>query len=182
MKKLSYTLALVFMAFVFMGCPLQTKVAIDEPSIKIPSEMINTWEKESSDKNADQFVITKDNEFVMRILKKSTNSSDDVTKEYYKGFISRIDKVEFLQIYEVDDDWKEKTTTDDQGNTVPDKQYYLYKFVHGSAFIKATLYPLTENVTEEFKTSSELHAFLDKYKDISFLYDKDTEKYIRTDD
>jgi len=182
MKKLSYVLALVLLAFVFMGCPYQSKVAIDEPSIKIPSEMINTWEEESSDKNADKFVITKDNEFVMRILKKSTSSSGDLTKYYYKGFISKLDKVEFLQIYEVDGDWKDKTTTDDKGNTVSDKGYYLYKFTHGSSYINATLSPVTDNVTDEFKTSAELHAFLDKYKDISFLYDKDTEKYIRTDD
>lgn len=182
MKKLTYSLALVVMAFVFMGCPYQSKVAIDEPSVKIPPEMINTWEKESSDKHADQFVITKDNEYVMRILKKSTNTSGEVTKDYYKGFISKVGNVEFMQVYEVDDDWKDKTTTDDQGNTVPNKEYYLYKFTHGSSYIKATLHPITENVTDEFKTSSELRAFLDKYKDISFLYDKDTEKYIRTDD
>lgn len=182
MKKTIYSFALLCMAVLFMGCPYQSKVAIDEPSIKIPAEMINTWEKESSDKNADQFVITKDNEFVMRVLKKTTSSSGEITKYYYKGFISKIDKVEFLQIYEVEDDWKDKTTTDDQGNTVPNKEYYLYKFTHGSSYIKATLHPITENVTDEFKTSAELRAFLDKYKDISFLYDKDSEKYIRTDD
>ncbi|MDI1235780.1 MAG: hypothetical protein PSX81_15995 [bacterium] len=170
------------MAILFMGCPYQTKVAIEEPSVKVPSEMINTWEKESSDKNADQFVITKDSEYIMRILKKSTSSSGDVTKYYYKGFISKIDKTEFLQIYEVENDWKDKTSTDDQGKSVADKEYYLYKFTHGSAYIKATLHPVSSNVTEEFKTSAELRSFLDKYKDLSFLYDKDSEKYVRTDD
>ncbi len=182
MKKLIYSIALVFTAIVFMGCPYQTKIAIDEPSVKVPSEMINTWEKESSDKNPDVFVITKDNEFVMRILKKTTNSSGEVTKYYYKGFISKVDKTEFLQVYEVEDDWSDKTTTNDDGKKVSDNQYYLYKFTHGSTYIKATLHPVTENVTDEFKNSGELKAFLEKYKDVTFLYDKDDEKYIRTDD
>ncbi len=182
MKNLTYSFTLVVVCLVFMGCPYQSKIAISEPSVKIPVEMINTWEKETSDKNPDVFVITKDNEFVMRILKKSTNSSGEVSKDYYKGFISKIGSVDFLQIYEVEKNWDDKTTTDNDGKKVSDNEYYLYKFIHGSNFIKATLQPVTENVTETFNTSAELKEFLNKYKDVSFLYDKDSDKYIRTDD
>jgi hypothetical protein len=181
-NKLAYSAAFVFSCLMFMGCPYQSKITIDTPSVKIPSEMINTWEKESSDKNPDKFVISKDNEYVMRILKKSTSSSGEVTKYYYKGFISKVGNVEFLQVYEVEDDWSDKTTTDNDGKKVSDNGYYLYKFTHGTSFIKASLQPVTENVTETFATSAELKEFLNKYKDLSFLYDKETEKYIRTDD
>ncbi|MGL4599481.1 MAG: hypothetical protein ACRCYO_18300, partial [Bacteroidia bacterium] len=55
------------------------------------------------------------------------------------------------------------------------RKYYIYKFEKkGEDRVK--LKGVTDNITEEFASSAELKAYIKKYSEISFFFDKDEEK------
>ena len=58
-----------------------------------------------------------------------------------------------------------------------DNNYYLHKMeIDGD---KITVFEVTDNIDEKFSSSEDLKAFVTKYKDLSFFYNKDEETYIR---
>ncbi|MES2616326.1 MAG: hypothetical protein V4613_00520 [Bacteroidota bacterium] len=181
MKKVVYSFGLLMACIVLMGCPYESTVTIDEPSVNVPSGLISTWEIETSNENANKFVIKKEGDFVMRINKKASETSYDEGGKY-KAFISKIGEVDFLQVYEVNEDWTEKKEKNDKGKEVAVKEYYIYRMLHNDDYTKVTLQPLSENISEKFATSAELKAFLEKYKDLSFLCDKKEDVYIKIED
>lgn len=179
MKKVFQVFSLTLALILLTGCPYESAVTIDEqPSVKVPGELVSTWEIETSNENADKFIVKKEGDNLMRITKKT--SSDDGSK--YKAFISKVGGVDFMQVYEVNEDWSEKKEKNDKGKEVPVKEYYIYRVQYNDDFSKVTLQPLSENITEKFNTPAEFRAFLEKYKDLSFLCDKKSDVYIKIED
>ena len=147
--------------FVFAGCPYSSEVPIDKPTVRLEEKLLGSWEPKSS--SDDQITVTREDDFTYRIEKKSKNSDDPTV---YKGFLSNVDGVKFLNIYE---------------ENASQKSYYLYKLEISGSGAKATLAPMTENIDEKFETSEALKAFIKKYKDVSFFYSKEEDVFIRAD-
>jgi hypothetical protein len=162
MKKFFLQLGILAgLMIVLQGCPYGTEVAIDEPSVKIDEKLLGKWEAKNSGDYT--YNVTKKDDFNYKFEKKGKTSTDATM---YTGFISVIDGAKFMNIYE------------DAAST---KTYYLYKLEMSGSGAKATLVPVTENITEKFANSAELKAFIKKYMGLSFFYSKDKEEYFRAD-
>src|ERR1700741_4082037 len=103
--------ALQFIAFagltlLLTACPYATELPIDNPTVKIDDKLLGKWEAKNSDYN---YTVTKKDDFNYKFEKKGKTSTDVTT---YTGFLSVIDGVRFMNIYE------------DASST---KTYYLYK-------------------------------------------------------
>src|ERR1035437_7768666 len=164
-KRKMKKLALQFIAFagltmLLTACPYSTELAIDEPSSKIDDKILGKWEAKSSDYT---YNVTKKDEFNYKFEKKGKTSTD---VSNYTGFLSVIDGVKFLNVYE---------------DASTSKTYYLYKIEQSTSGAKITLLPVTENIDEKFATSVELKAYIKKYMALSFFYEKDQEEYFRAD-
>jgi len=162
MKKLLLQLALLAgLMLVLQGCPYGTEVAIDDPSVKIDEKLLGKWEAKNSGDY--MYTVTKKDDFNYK-FEKTGKTSPEAT--LYTAFISIVDGVKFLNISE------------DASST---KTYYLYKLEMSTSGAKATLLPVTENITEKFATPAELKAFIKKHMGLSFFYSKDKEEYFRAD-
>lgn len=162
MKKFFLQLGLMAgLMIVLQGCPYGTEVAIDEPSVKIDDKLLGKWEAKNSGDYT--YTVTKKDDFNYKFEKKGKTSTD---ASMYTGFLSVIDGVKFMNIYE---------------DAASPKTYYLYKLEMSGSGAKATLVPVTENITEKFENSADLKAFIKKYMGLSFFYAKDKEEYFRAD-
>lgn len=161
MKKLKWILPLLAIAVFLGGCPYGSDVPIDQPSVKINEQLLGNWESKSS--SEDTYTITKKDANTYKIEKKSKSSSNPTI---YYAFPSTVGSDTYLNLYEENADPKE---------------YYLYKMTVNSSATKITLAEMTENVDEKFTSSSELKAFIEKYKGLSFFFSKDELVYIKAD-
>jgi hypothetical protein len=161
MKHIQRITGLLAIAFLFMGCPYGTEVAIDEkPQIKVMSALLGKWEKRSS---ADySYTVSRLDEYNYKIEKLTTSSGE---KTVYTGFLSDVEGEKFFNI-------REETATP--------KTYYLYKVDLSGGDNMVKLVSVTDNIDEKFTSSAELKKFIEKYKGLSFFYDKDEDSYIRT--
>lgn len=162
MKKFLFRLGLLpCLMLVLQGCPYGSEVAIDEPAVKIDEKLLGKWEAKNSTEYT--YTITKKDDFSYK-FEKTGKSSPEAT--LYTAFISVVDGVRFLNVSE------DASTT---------KTFYLYKLEMSGSGAKATLHPVTENITEKFATSGELKDFIKKHMGLSFFYSKDKEEYFRAD-
>lgn len=161
MKSKIVSTLCVLSLIVLAGCPYGSEVPIDKPTVKVDEKLLGQWEPKSS--SDDQISITKEDEFTYRIEKKSKNSTDPTI---YKAYLSMIDGATFMNV------WEENSSQ---------KSYYLYKLEISSSGAKATMSPITDNIEEKFETSEALKAFIKKYKELSFFYQKDKDVFIRAD-
>jgi hypothetical protein len=161
MKKILYLLPVFALVIMLSGCPYSSEVAIDQPSVKINELLLGKWESKSSSDYT--YTVTKTDAMNYKIVKKSASSNDETV---YMGFLSDVNGTKYFNVYE-------------DGSTT--KTYYFYKLEVTTSGAKATLTPVTENITEKFTTSSELKAFFGKYQNLSFFFDKDADVYIKAD-
>ena len=120
--------------------------------------MIGDQEKE----NPEFFVIKELNDHKYNIIKNEYNTYDSAYKEkIYISHISKIDDLSFMNMQE-----------NGKGD------YFLYKIVLNQG--EFSLYEVTDNIDEKFNTSQELKAFIKKHMHLSFFYNKDEEKYIKS--
>ncbi len=161
MKTTVRLLFIFFAIVIFSGCPYNSEVPIDEPSVKIDDKLLGLWEaKSSSDylydvKNTDNFTYS--------IEKKSTESGD-VTA--YKGYLSDVEGVRFFNI------WEESASP---------RVYYFYKVETSTSGARLTLAPVTENIDEKFNDSKSLKDFFKNHSTLSFFYSKEEDVYIKAD-
>jgi len=162
MKKLALQfMAFAGLTFLLTACPYSTEIPIDEPSVKIDDKLLGKWEAKNSGDYT--YTVTKKDDFNYKFEKKGKTSTDAST---YTGFLSVIDGVRFMNVYE------------DASST---KTYYLYKIEQSGSGAKVTLIPVTENIDEKFASSAELKAYIKKYMALSFFYEKDQDEYFRAD-
>ena len=96
MKKFLLQLSLLAgLMIVLQGCPYGTEVAIDEATVKIDEKLLGKWEAKNSGDYT--YTVTKKDEFNYKFEKKGKTSTDATV---YTGFISMVDGVKFMNIYE----------------------------------------------------------------------------------
>ncbi len=140
------------------GCPYESKVPVDSPSVKINTALLGKWEPKSSSSH-DTYTVSKKDEFTYIIEKKPENSEPT----FYDAHLSNVDDDVFLNV-------KSSSNT-----------YFLYKLVLNKSGNKVTLFSVTENIDETFTTSEELKVFIKKHKALSFFYAKEEEVFIKAD-
>ena len=171
MNKLFYTLTLVSISFLFMGCPYKTKVNLESnPSENVNSAFLGNFEKKGS--STYRFVVSKKSANLYQV-EEIKNSNDEVVK-VYEGYTTTIKGTQFLVT--------RKTRSYSTNYDATDADYYLYKLVSNSSGTIMKLYEVTDNIDEEFTSASELKSFIAKYKDLSFFYEKSVLKYYKEDD
>lgn len=172
MKKLIYTLSIVTMSMLFMGCPYKTKVNLESnPSESVNSAYLGSYEKKGS--TTYRFVVSKKSSNYYKI--EEIKNSDDEVRYAYEGYTTTIKGTKFLVTRET-----KSYSTDYSSRENAD--YYIYKISANSSGTIVKLYELSENIDETFETAAELKAFIGKYKDLSFFYEKSTLKYYKEDE
>ena len=162
MKKLGF-LTIAFVACMsFMGCPYETATPISDPSIKADEAMFGKWSKSGSEEYS--YSVSRADGFHYKIVK--TKLADGEETVYY-GFMSKVGDVSYMNL------------TDDELNS-DDVKYYLYK-VSGSEG-KKTLLGVTDNITQEFSSSTELKSYISKYQDLEFFFDKSEKEVFYKED
>jgi len=163
-KNLLPLIILAFAVIIITGCPYASKVPIDQPSVKVQKELIGKWVKagDQTKENPEFFVISPIGDVKYNIVKNEYNTYDSAYKEtIYISHISKVGNLEFMNMQQ-----------DGKGD------YYLYRIDLGQG--EFTLYELTDNIDEKFNTSEELKAFIQKNMNLSFFYNKDEERYIKS--
>ena len=167
MKKLLYLLSISTASVFLMGCPYESVVPIDNPTVKYPAALLGKWEpKGSSD---DIYNIQRKDEYTIIITKTKKEAKPDDTPEVYEAFLSDVVGTKFLNLYE--------KKNEDEGS----KKFYLYKLEISTNGARLTLSGVTENVDEKFESSAGLKSFIEENMKHSFFYGKDDEVYIRAD-
>ena len=160
MKKIILLFSLFTLMITFYGCPYDSKVAIDEPSIKVDKSYCGIWVTKGG---STQYLITKLDDYHLKIAQlpfvskeEETKSSSDTT--FYHAHFSKIKDVGFLNV-------SQKTKYDAPGS----ESYYLYKFSVKSEN-EISLTEVTSNIKEKFSSSEKLKKYIEKYMDLSFFF------------
>lgn len=165
MQRLSLYTGLLLLAFILTGCPYQSTVPIEAPATEVPKALLGTWYKPSDGKNEadkDYLRITARDRYLITIEKVTPKTEDkEESIDSYTGYLSRVGEDLFLNVSPSNDLSK----------------FYLYRIEVNESLL--TGWPITDRITEQFATSAELKAFIEKYKQLSFFYDN-KEVYLRT--
>ena len=164
MKKFIFPLMIMTsLVILFTACPYSSSVPIDNPSVKVDKNLLGKWVK-ASDQSSEHptfYEISQLDNFKYNIVKNEYNSYDSAySKTAYVGYISKIDNLSFLNMQQ-----------DGKGD------YFLHKIELGNN--EFTFFEVTDNIDEKFNTSDELKAFVKKYMNLSFFYNKDEERYTK---
>jgi len=163
MKKLiSYT-SLMLMLFILTACPYSAEFPLDKPNEKTRAVLMGKWIEETTMENPSFYTITKGSDNTYKFEKNEYSSSDNrYKKTTYTGHITKIGNVDFLNLMDSEDN-----------------KYYFHKIELAKKDGKPQLviYEVTDNIDEKFGNSAEMKAFFDKYKDLSFFYNRDEKKY-----
>lgn len=159
MNRVIALILLSVSSVLFMGCPYTSEVPIDNPSVRIDSRILGKWETISSSDYS--YTVSRKDDFRYKVDKKSASSGDVTT---YIGFLSNVDNVSYMNIYE-------------EGSTTP--AYYFYKIEVGTSGAKVTMTPVTENISEKFTSSADLKRFFRENQKNSYFFDKDADVYIK---
>lgn len=149
------------LSLVFMGCPYESKVPVDDASTaKADKSLKGKYQEKDSEDYL--WTVTLDGN-IYTIEKKNTKDGGDPTM--YQGFLSNVSGSTFMNVYDKPTD----------GST-PEK-FYIYRVVKkDESAARVNLQAMTDNVTEEFASSAELKSYIQKYMDLSFFWNKDDEK------
>jgi hypothetical protein len=159
MKTILTIACIITSMFFLTGCPYESSVSIDKPSVKINPALFGKWKDE---KSTDIYEVSKHDEFTYSIAE--LNKSGD--KDLLLGFISMVDGVSFLNLTEAKPDDSSK------------QKYSFYKMEmqpDGSVLLSE----VTENIRESFTASAELKKFISANMKNSYLFGKDTLTLVR---
>jgi hypothetical protein len=160
MKNFILLIALSFFSISFFGCPYFSKVAIDNPIIKVDNGYTGNWIIKGG---GTLYIVTKLDDYHLRIIQPPMVSKDaenknlnDTTK--YIAHFSKIKNMDFINI-----------SQEPNSFSPGENGYYLYKVdVKGNNEISLT--EITSNIKEKFSTSEKLKAYIEKYMDLSFFF------------
>ncbi len=162
MNKLKFVLPLIALCILLGGCPYESKVPIDSPSVKINPALLGKWEPKSSSGN--HYVVSKLDDYNYKIEEKKKDSKEPAI---YQAYLSNVDGDIFINLYKVKDEMGQK--------------FFFYKVTLNKSETKVTLAPVTENIDEVFEKSEELKAFFQKNKNLSFFFEKEEDVFIKED-
>jgi hypothetical protein len=137
--------------------------------VKIIPSLLGKWEQRSS---ADySYKVSKTDDYNYKIVKAKVPSADkkeeasSSDRTVYFGFISDVAGDKFFNICD---------------STSNPKTWYLYKIDMSEGDNMLKMASVTPNITEKFTSSAELKKFIEKYKALSFFFEKDQDSYIKT--
>ncbi len=162
MNKLKFLLPLVAICILLGGCPYESKVPIDNATVKVNSALLGKWKPKSG--SEDRYTVSKVDEYTYKIEKKKKDVKEP---DIYKAFLSHIDEDVFLNLYEAKENIEQR--------------YFFYKVSLNKSETKVTLSPVTENIDEVFEKPEDLKAFFQKNKGLSFFFEKEEEVFIKED-
>lgn len=163
MKPVKIAAFLGSLSLLLMGCPYESKVALGGAENSKPDKaLVGKWEEKGDDDYIWKCTLD-ENQY--RIEKKSTEGESEPT--IYIGWLTDIAGTPFMNVYE--QDYSE------------DRKYYFYRMEKKSED-RIKFKAVTDNITEEFTTSEELKAYVKKYMELSFFYNKDDEKTFYKED
>ncbi len=145
MKKIINIFSVLLLFIILCGCPYESPYPIDKPKLKTPPTLLGTWR--TSDKKV-EYVLTKVDDYNFSVA----ISEDGASKENYKGYLSSINNVTFVNLN------KEGTTT-----------FLLFK-IEFKDDKTLSFSPITEYIREKFNSSYELKAFVAANMNNSYFY------------
>lgn len=159
MKKYKYFLILTLFTVLFYGCPYKSAVSISDAKVPINPALLGKWENRSS--TSEYYMISKEDDFNYLIEKVSTSGGEPTR---YYGFLSVVDGVNFLNVYEKSE--------------YSSAEYYLHKVEIVNENI-ITVQEVTDNVRETFENSEDLQKFIAANMKNSYFYNKDEATYLK---
>jgi len=145
MKKIISAAVLATAMFLLTGCPYESDVPVDHPSIPISKKLLGSFEER---KSHDVYVVTMKDQMTYRIVK---------DKDTLSAFVSLVDGITFLNL------WDESVTA---------RKYSLYK-LDMDFNLNLELSEVTENITEKFSTTNELKKFISANMNNSYFFGKE---------
>jgi hypothetical protein len=162
MKNLLSAISLLALFFVFTGCPYQSDVPIDAPSVKINPKLLGTWEARTN--QDESYKITRKDDFTYSIEKIKKKSKEKESQKYF-AYASIVNGSTFLNLWENNGD-------------ASAGQYFFYKMeMTGDAIF--TLAEVTENIDEKFTSGEELKKFIAANMKNSYFFSKEETTYLR---
>src|ERR1041385_2083261 len=155
MKKNLSEVSMVAVMFFLTGCPYESSVTIDNPSVKINTKLLGVWKDK---KNSDIYTVEKHDEFTYSI----TQSKDN---DKLLAFVSIVNGVNFLNFWT-------------PGSDEPSKKYSFYKMemqTDGSILLSE----ITDNIKESFTSSDEWKKFISANMKNSYFFGKETITLVR---
>ena len=160
MKKLLPFILLVGTCLLIGGCPYETDVPIDIPSVKIDSNLFGTWvDKENENET---YTVTRHDDFSYHIV---VTQVDDNDTESYLAYVSMVNKTMFLNISKIE-----------PIDTSPG--FILYK-METKNDQEVILTEVTENIDEIFSSSQELKKYISKNMTNTYFYGKEETHLVR---
>jgi hypothetical protein len=160
MKKSILLFVLLSLTILFYGCPYESKVAIDEPSIKVDKSYNGEWGFKNG---STKYLVSKLDDYHLKItqLPAETKEADAKYTQDTVTYIAHFSKIKDISFLNV----SQKSKYDEPGKN----NFYLYKFsVKGENEIVLT--EVTSFIKEKFSTSDKLKAYIEKYMDLSFFF------------
>ena len=160
MKTLQWIVLLMVICIVSGGCPYESKVPIDTPSVKINTKLLGLW-VDSQNEN-ETYKVTQKDQFTYTIIKSEKESTD---KEKYLAYASVINGTTFLNLWEIKDD-------------TPSPSYSLFKLdIKSDDIIKIS--EVSENIDEVFTSGAALKEFIAANMKNSYFFGKEETNLLR---
>jgi hypothetical protein len=152
MKKPVFYLCLLGFSLIFMGCPYESMVPIDQPNVKVEKANLGSW-KNVATESSYEYVVTQDGDYVYEIEEITFGSEgSENTSKFYKGHISDVNGQKFMNLK-----GQEK-----------DDSYMLFKVdMNGSEVVFSDVTP---HIQETFSRSSDLKTFIAEHMHLSFFF------------
>ena len=159
MKNQLKTIAFVLSSFLISSCIYESMVPIDKPSVKIDPALLGTWKAEDKNYFSQQYgsvnaiTLSKKDEYNYSIQV----SYKDKSPTIMFGFLADVNGVIFLNVWD----------------NIPEGSPAGYNFLKLKIVndSKIELYPLTENIKEQFNSSKELKLFISENMGNSYFFD-----------
>lgn len=158
MKNIIAAISLVVLGFMLQGCPFESAVPIDQPSIKINPALLGTWFSRDDGGNKHYEVTQKD---AYHYSIRETDGSQD---NFYEAYLSDVSGASFINLRALQQD--------------SDKNFVFYKLTTPSSN-ELTLSEITDNVDEVFSSSADLKKFIKSNMKNSYFYGRDEIHLIR---
>lgn len=149
------------MLFFLTACPYSSEFALNEPADTVKNEYLGTWTEESESEHPSYYVITKLTDKTYKFEHHEYNEEEKAYRSNdYTGHFTKLGNVNFLNL---------------RDNSIDN--FTFFKIELSNDRKQLVIYEVTDNIDEKFSNASDLKAFFDKYKDLSFFYNKDEKKY-----
>ena len=153
MKKIFLLPILIALCFIFGGCPYESKVPIDSPSVKTNPSLLGNWQKQND--TGDHYVISAKDEYHY-LITETSRSSNEVNE--YIAYASMVKGTTFINLY--------KTEAPDSAQT-----FLLYKLDVKSEN-EFMLTEVTDNIEEQFTSGKALSKFIASNMGNSYFFNK----------